>query len=100
MKHCNCQLKPCNSYISENFNLTFGNVFVFWKLLENNSSCGIIYDSEFTQKKIFENMTISSDAQKMINAKNAGGNSEISEVLSFEFFNEAVQATLLKVCII
>ena len=97
MEHCNCQLEPCNC---ENFILTFGNVFDIKKLLENNSSCGIIHNSEFTQTKKFENMTISSDAQKMRGAKNAGGSSVISEVLSFECLNKAVQAKLLKVCII
>lgn len=82
-------------YIGENFNVRFHDIFRFWKLLENNSSCGILH-SEFIPNKNFRNMMISRSAQKIRDVPNAGGNSVISEVLSFEFLNKAVQAQLLK----
>ena len=86
-------------YIGENFNVRFHDIFRFWKLLENNSSCGILH-SEFIPNKNFRNMMISRSAQKIRDVPNAGGNSVISEVLSFEFLNKAVQAQLLKVRVI
>lgn len=97
--NCHYELEPWNMYIGENFNVRFHDIFRFWKLLVNNSSCGILH-SEFIPNKNFRNMMISRSAQKIRDVPNAGGNSVISEVLSFEFLNKAVQAQLLKVCII
>jgi hypothetical protein len=97
--NCHYELEPWNMYIGENFNVRFHDIFRFWKLLENNSSCGILH-SEFIPNKNFRNMMISRSAQKIRDVPNAGGNSVISEVLSFEFLNKAVQAQLLKVGVI
>jgi hypothetical protein len=60
-------------YIGENFNVRFHDIFRFWKLLENNSSCGILH-SEFIPNKNFRNMMISRSAQKIRDVPNAGGN--------------------------
>lgn len=83
-------------YIGENFNVHFHENFNFWKFLEDNSSGGLIH-SDFIPNKKFAEMMISNSAKRIRDVPNAGGNSVISEVLSFEFLNKACQAELLKV---
>lgn len=93
---CKDQTKPLNMYLGENFNVSFHENFNFWKFLNDNSTGGLI-QSEFMPNKNFANMTISKSAQRIRDVPNAGGNSVISEVLSFEFLNKAFQAELVKV---
>lgn len=83
-------------YIGENFNVSFHQNFYFWKYLDNKITGGLIH-SEFIPNKLFANMMISDSAQKIMDVPNAGGNSVISEVLSFEFLNKTFKAELVKV---
>ncbi|KAK3096887.1 hypothetical protein FSP39_004414 [Pinctada imbricata] len=65
------------------------------KLVYDNQRGGLFH-FDFESRKEFEEMTLSASAEKILNVPNAGGNSVISEVLSFEFFQKCFNAKLVK----
>ena len=87
---------PVNVYISENFSVRLGQFFKLQKLIHNNAAAGIVH-TDFDPFKKMDKMTLSAAAQKIRDVPNAGGNSIVSEVLSFELLKRCFGATLLKV---
>ncbi len=83
-------------FIDENFTiLSEYNIFQIENLVTNleNEGCIITY---FDQIKKFKEMELSRDSLRILLTPNAGGNSIVSEVLSFEMFKKYFNAHLLK----
>ena len=87
---------PCNIYLGSNFTVRINNYFEFMKHVHDNATGGLFHFN-FVPTKDFKNMTLSNAAEKILTVPNAGGNSVVSEVLSFEFFQGCFNARLLKV---
>ncbi|XP_071142806.1 AAC-rich mRNA clone AAC4 protein-like [Mytilus edulis] len=79
----------------ENFKVYFHENIHLRTFLRDNITGGLIH-SEFFPNKEFDEMKLSNSAQRIKIEPNAGGNSVISEVLSFEFLNQVCQAELLE----
>lgn len=90
---------PCNIYVGENFSVRLQRYFYFLKLMEDNSHGGLVHNNFHPHRKLKE-MTLSRAAIRLATVPNAGGNSVLSEVISFEFFRSCFNAKLLKVHII
>ncbi|XP_033727316.1 AAC-rich mRNA clone AAC4 protein-like [Pecten maximus] len=86
---------PCNIYVGENFSVSIQQYFNFVKLMGDNSMGGLIHNNFYPHKKLKE-MTLSIAAIRLATVPNAGGNSVVSEVLSFELFQRCFNAKLLK----
>jgi len=61
----------------------------------DNAATGVIH-TKFNSFKKMDHMTLSNAAQKLRDVPNAGGNSVVSEVLSFELLRRCFGAELLK----
>ncbi|XP_060085744.1 AAC-rich mRNA clone AAC4 protein-like [Ylistrum balloti] len=85
----------CNIYVGENFSVCLQQYFSFVKLMGDNSAGGMIHNNFYPHKKLKE-MTLSIAAIRLATVPNAGGNSVVSEVLSFELFRRCFNAKLLK----
>lgn len=82
--------------MNENFTiLSTHSIFQFENLFTdlNNSGCIVTH---FDKLKPFKKMSLSFEALRILNTPNAGGNSIVSEALSFEFFKKYTNAKLLK----
>lgn len=76
--------------------MTLKQYFKLIKLVDNNSEGGVIH-TNFDSFKKWEKMNLSDSGKKLRDVPNAGGNSVISEVLSFELLRTCFGAQLLKV---
>jgi hypothetical protein len=65
-------------------------------LIQNNSSAGVV-QCEFDPFRRYEKMWLSDSATKLKDLPNAGGNSVVSEVLSYELMKRVFGAELHKV---
>lgn len=65
------------------------------KLIQDNSSAGLV-QCEFDPFRRFDKMSLSDDANKIKDLPNAGGNSVVSEVLSYEMLKRTFGAELHK----
>lgn len=65
------------------------------QLLQDAQNGGLIH-TQFDRIKHVQNMNLSHSAEKIMNVPNAGGNSVISEVLSYEMMQRCFGARLLK----
>jgi len=86
---------PCNLYIGENFAVRFNQYFKLLKLVKDNQNGGVVH-TEFDPFRATEHMRLSDSAKKIRDVPNAGGNSVVSEVLSFELMQKCFGAELLK----
>lgn len=86
---------PCNFYVGESFTVSLQGYFDFVKIMGDNSMGGLIHNNFYPHKKLKE-MTLSIAAIRIATTPNAGGNSVVSEVLSFELFQRCFNAKLLK----
>ncbi|XP_032221445.2 AAC-rich mRNA clone AAC4 protein [Nematostella vectensis] len=87
-------LKP-QIYIGENFVLNLGNLLKFREKLCVYEKSGLII-TEIEMLRSMEAMNLSSGAVRMASTKNAGGSSEISEILSCEMMQRCYGAVLDK----
>lgn len=89
---------PVNMYIGENFSVMLDQYMYFkmQNLVTDNSGNGVIH-TKFDSFKKIDNMSLSNAAQKLRDVPNAGGNSVVSEVLSFELLRRCFGGHLLKV---
>ena len=90
-----------NIYVGESFAVKLCQSFRFHNLVHNKQTNGVLC----TDFELFRNPTttrnnLSRDAQRLMDAPNAGGSSVMSEVLSFEMLHKCFGAQLLKVRII
>ena len=68
------------------------------QLVEDNKANGLV-STDFHPFHSMETMNLSESAQKLRDVPNAGGNSVVSEVLSFEMLKNCAGATLVKVIV-
>lgn len=87
---------PCNLYIGNNFCVRIYDFFDLQNSIQNNKKGGLVH-IDFDPAVHFKAMTLSEGAEKIWSVPNAGGNSVISEVLSFETFHRCFHAELLRV---
>lgn len=87
---------PCNLYIGNNFCVRIYDFFDLQNSIQNNKRGGLVH-IDFDPAVHFKAMTLSEGAEKIWSVPNAGGNSVISEVLSFETFHRCFHAELLRV---
>lgn len=87
---------PCNLYIGNNFCVRIYDFFDLQNSIQNNKKGGLVH-IDFDPAVHFKAMTLSVGAEKIWSVPNAGGNSVISEVLSFETFHRCFHAELLRV---
>ena len=94
----NSPTSPLEAYIGENFASTYKlkHCLMLNKLVADTNTNGLI-TTEFDPFRPMDNMALSTAAQKIRDIPNAGGNSVVSEVLSFEFFKCCFDADLVKV---
>ena len=83
-------------YIGENFSVSVNQYFKLNKLVESSTDGGVVH-TNFDPFKKWERMNLSDSAKKLRDVPNAGGNSVVSEVLSFELLRTCFGANLLKV---
>lgn len=86
---------PIKFYIGENFSVRYNEYFKLVQLIQNECSSGLIV-TDFQAFRNTDTMSLSQSAQKIRDVPNAGGNSVVSEVLSFELFSRCFGARLLK----
>ena len=89
-------LHPVNVYINENFVVSFHQWFRIIQLVENAEAHGVAL-TEFVSLKKMMSMQFGVSAHKLLSVPNAGGNSVLSEVLSYEMMERCFGAKLLKV---
>ncbi len=87
---------PFNMYIDENFAVRMHQYFKLNRLIASNRDAGIVL-TEFDQFRQVNKMMLSEAAKKIQTVPNAGGNSVISEVLSYELLRKCFGAQLMKV---
>lgn len=87
---------PCNLYIGNHFCIRIYDYFALQKSIQSNRDGGLFH-LDFDPAVHFKCMKLSEAAEKIWSVPNAGGNSVISEVLSFETFHKSFHAKLLKV---
>jgi len=82
-------------YIGENFSVSLNQFFKLNKLVQDPVEGGVVHTS-FDSFRKWERMNLSDSAKKLRDVPNAGGNSVVSEVLSFELLRTCFKASLLK----
>lgn len=82
-------------YIGENFSVSVNQFFKLNKLVQDPVEGGVVHTS-FDSFRKWERMNLSDSAKKLRDVPNAGGNSVVSEVLSFELLRTCFKASLLK----
>jgi len=82
-------------YIGENFSVSVNQFFKLNKLVQDPIEGGVVHTS-FDSFRKWERMNLSDSAKKLRDVPNAGGNSVVSEVLSFELLRTCFKASLLK----
>ena len=87
---------PVNVYINENFAVSFHQWFRIIQLVENDDNHGVAL-TEFVALRRMRSMKLGVAAQRLMNIPNAGGNSVLSEVLSYEMMERCFGARLVKV---
>ena len=87
---------PINMYIGSNFSVRLCQWFHFERLLRNKDAGGVVH-TEFHSFRKMQNMDLSDGGQRIKNLPNAGGSSEISEILSYEMLRRCFAAQLVKV---
>jgi hypothetical protein len=84
-----------NIFINENFTLTSEQtLFEIERLVTRNCENGWIV-TVFRQTKLFDKIKLSTEARRIVNTPNAGGDSVKSEAMSFELLNKFLNAKLL-----
>lgn len=82
--------------MNENFAIFSNhNIFQINNLITDQTENGCIV-TYFDQMKTFKKMKLTNESLRILNTPNAGGNSIVSEVLSFELFKKYTNARLLK----
>lgn len=81
--------------VSTDFTLTVSDWTKLRGLLENTKAHGVI-TSQFRAHRRFSDMTLSAEALRILIIPNAGGNSVVSEVLSYEMLRQLLGAKLFK----
>ena len=87
---------PINMYIGSNFSVRLCQWFHFERLIRNKDAGGVVH-TEFHSFRKMQNMDLSDGGQRIKNLPNAGGSSEISEILSYEMLKRCFAAQLVKV---
>lgn len=87
---------PLNVYVSENFVVSFHQWFRLTQLVEDSEAHGMAL-TEFVALKKMKSMKLGVAAHKLLTVPNAGGNSVLSEVLSYEMMERCFGAKLMKV---
>ena len=89
-------LPTCNVIVSESFVLTYNaTIFQIEKLIKNSSTSGCLINY-FDQIRLFEKISLTEDAKRIMYTPNAGGSSIESETLSFEMLKKSFNAKLFK----
>ena len=86
----------CNVFVNENFALKCPALFHghFMDVIRRESPTADLMEAEFDPFKSFDAMHLSASAERMRDTPNAGGNSVISEVLSYELLKSYANAKL------
>ena len=87
---------PINMYIGSNFSVRLCQWFHFEWLIRNKDAGSVVH-TEFHSFRNIQNMNLSDGGQRIKNLPNAGGSSEISEILSYEMLKRCFAAQLVKV---
>ena len=83
-------------YISNDFTVRLRQYFKLHRLVQDSDEKGLV-QNVFSPIRDVKQMVLSDPAKKIRDVPNAGGNSVVSEVLSFELLKRCFGAQLIKV---
>jgi len=85
-------------YLREDFNISVSvsHTFVVDSILSNAEKCGLLRYYFTSNKKTLRSMSLCDGSRKILTVPNAGGTSEVSEALSFEFLSFVFRAKLVQ----
>ena len=92
----NSPVSPCNMYISNDFTVRLRQYFKLHRLVQDSDEKGLV-ENVFSPIRDVKQMILSDPAKRIRDVPNAGGNSVVSEVLSFELLKRCFGAQLIKV---